>query len=66
MNLFTDLIFSSIGLGYFIYGKKSTDFNFLIFGIILMGYSYLISGLLLSIFIGIVLMACPFITSKIL
>jgi len=66
MNLFTDLIFSSIGLGYFIYGKKTAELNFLIFGIILMGYSYLISGLLLDISIGIVLMICPFITRKIL
>ena len=66
MNLWIGILISTFGLGYFIYGKKSTDFHFLIFGIILMIYPYFLSNPVYTIVIGLVLLAAPFITSKFL
>ncbi len=63
MELFTILLVSSIGLGYFIYGKKTTDFHFLISGIALMIYPYFFAGPLLII-IGIILLAEPFVIKR--
>ena len=40
--LFTALVWSSIGLGFFLYGKKQQKFIPLIGGLCLMGMSYLI------------------------
>jgi len=64
MKIFVDLVLSSIGLGYFIYGKKDYSFVFLIPGAILMFYSYLIDNLLISSSIGAVLVVSPFIIRK--
>jgi len=54
------LLFGSIGLGYFIYGKKQRQGIALFSGIALCALPYIVSNLLLMIFIGIALMALPF------
>lgn len=64
MSLMLNLFVSSIGLGYFIYGKKVTDFSFLIIGMVMMIYPYLIRGPLISVFVGFVLCALPFILKR--
>lgn len=64
MNLIPHLIVSSIGLGYFIYGKKVTDFSFLIIGMVMMIYPYVVKGPVLSVVIGLVLCGLPFILKK--
>jgi hypothetical protein len=56
-NLFAGLIFGSIGLGAFIYGKKNVCWRPLVIGILLMAYPYFLSGTLLIYLIGIVLTA---------
>jgi hypothetical protein len=56
-NLFAGLIFGSIGLGAFIYGKKNAFWRPMVIGIILMAYPYFLSGTLLIYLIGIVLTA---------
>jgi len=56
-NLFAGLIFGSIGLVAFIYGKKTASFRPLIIGIVLMVYPYFIPGTWLIYLIGIVLTA---------
>ena len=49
--LFASLIWGSVGVGYFIYGKKQQEMAPLIGGLAMIGISYLVgSALLMSIF----------------
>lgn len=57
--LFLGLIFSSIGLGYFIYGKKQKMTMPFICGIALMIFPYFIENNLLISGIGIILSLIP-------
>jgi len=58
--LFWGLVFSSIGFGYFLYGKKQGRAVPLICGIALMIYPYFISNIWATIVLGVVLMAIPY------
>ncbi len=60
LNLFLGLIFSSIGLAYFIYGKKQQMFVPLLVGIALMGYTFFVSDWIAIVAIGVVLSALPY------
>jgi len=53
-------IFSSIGLGFFIYGKKQQRLVPFLCGLALMIFPYFIGSVLLLIVTGIVLMALPY------
>jgi len=57
--LFTGLLFSSAGLGYFIYGKRQHHRIALLAGIALMVYPYFITSLLPLVAIGVLLMLSP-------
>ena len=61
MLFILSLLISTIGLGYFMYGKKAVRYNFLIAGLILMIYPYFVPGILLLLIIGLVLLALPFV-----
>ncbi|OHB69972.1 MAG: hypothetical protein A2W23_03545 [Planctomycetes bacterium RBG_16_43_13] len=63
-TLVTAIIFSSIGLAYFIYGKKQRQPVPLVIGILLMVYPYFIPGLLTSIIVGLLLTIIPFIAKR--
>jgi hypothetical protein len=54
------LLFGSIGLGYFIYGKKQRAVVPLICGLALMVFPYFVSNALLLAGIGAVLAAIPY------
>ena len=54
------IIFGSIGLGYFIYGKKQQVAMPMICGLGLMVYPYFISNTLLLLLIGAALSAVPY------
>lgn len=54
------IIFSAIGLGYFVYGKKQLAFVPLFCGLALMVFPYFVSGDLALIGIGAVLTAIPY------
>jgi len=54
------MIFGSIGLGFFIYGKKQKSIIPLISGIGLMVVPYLVSNIYALILLGIVLAALPY------
>jgi len=54
------LLFGSIGLGYFIYGKKQRAVVPLVCGVALMVFPYLVSNALLLVGIGIGLAAIPY------
>ena len=55
------VIFGSIGLGFFVYGKKQKAIIPLLSGIGLMVVPYIISNMYILILSGIVLVALPYI-----
>jgi hypothetical protein len=59
-QLFWGLIFGSIGLGFFVYGRKQRAVIPLICGITLMIYPYFVSNTILLLLIGALLCAIPF------
>jgi hypothetical protein len=59
-QLLWGLLFSSIGLGFFIYGKKQRVPAPLVCGIALMIYPYFVANTYLLIAIGMALMAIPY------
>jgi hypothetical protein len=56
-NLFAGLIFGSVGLVAFMYGKKRALWRPMIIGVALMAYPYFISGTFFLYLIGIALTA---------
>jgi predicted membrane protein len=54
------LIFGSVGLGLFVYGKRQKAAVPLVCGLILMVIPYLVSNPILLVAIGIVLIAVPY------
>ena len=60
-SLFWGFLFGTIGLGFFVYGKKQRAPVPLCCGIALMVYPYFVSNTLVLVAIGVVLMALPFI-----
>lgn len=59
-NLLWGLLFSSIGVGFALYGKKQRAVVPLLSGLALMFYSYFISNVVLVVIIGVVLTAVPY------
>lgn len=59
-SLLWGLLFSSAGLGYFLYGKKQSALVPLLCGLVLMVYPYFVSNTLLLVGIGAALMAVPY------
>ncbi|MDP1645059.1 MAG: hypothetical protein Q8L71_06095 [Thiobacillus sp.] len=58
--LLWSLLFSSVGLGFFMYGKKQRAVVSLFSGLGLMIYPYFVSNTLLLVAIGVALMALPY------
>lgn len=58
--LMLSLLFGSVGIGFFVYGKKQRKIIPLISGILLCGYPYFVSNVYLFLGIGIVLVVLPF------
>jgi len=59
-TLLWGLLFSSIGLGFFLYGKKQRAVVPLVCGLVLMIYPYFIANVFALVVIGIVLTAVPY------
>lgn len=60
-NILASVIFGSIGLGAFIYGKKQSSLKALVIGVILMVYPYFVSNPIALYAIGAVLTLLLFI-----
>lgn len=60
MQLMVSFIVSTVGLGYFIYGKKAVRFGFLGAGLVLMIFPYFVASLLLTLLIAAVLLVVSF------
>ena len=58
--IFWGLLFGSIGLGFFIYGRKQQRVAPLVCGLILMAFPYFVSNTILLVVIGAVLIAAPY------
>jgi hypothetical protein len=54
------LLFSSIGLGFFLYGKKQRAVVPLVCGLVLMVYPYFIPNVTALVMIGALLTAVPY------
>ena len=54
------LLFSSIGLGFFLYGRKQRAVVPLVCGLALMVYPYFISNVALLVAVGVALTAVPY------
>jgi len=59
-NILWGLLFGSIGLGFFLYGRKQQSVVPLISGLLLMAYPYFIPNTPLLVVIGAVLVAVPY------
>jgi uncharacterized membrane protein len=59
-QLLLSVLFSSIGLGYFIYGKKQKNIVPFLCGLILMIFPYFIENTGLLILIGAAVLAIPY------
>ena len=54
------LLFGSIGLGFFVYGKRQRAVVPLVCGMALMVFPYFVSNTLLIVAIGVALIAIPY------
>ncbi|HEY3658774.1 MAG TPA: hypothetical protein VGL34_27695 [Steroidobacteraceae bacterium] len=54
------LLFSSIGLGFFLYGRKQRAVVPLVCGLVLMIYPYFVPNVIALVVIGAVLTAVPY------
>jgi hypothetical protein len=59
-TLLWGLLFSSVGLGFAIYGRRQRAVVPLLCGIALMVYPYFVANVVLLVGIGIVLIAIPY------
>ena len=59
-TLYWGLLFGSIGLGFFVYGKKQHKFVPLLSGLALMVFPYFVSSTLLLITVGVALSVLPY------
>lgn len=58
--LLWSLLFSSVGLGFFLYGKKQQALVPLFSGLALMVYPYFVSSVILLVAIGVTLTVLPY------
>ena len=54
------MIFGSIGLGYFVYGKRQRSVVPLVSGLGLMVFPYFVSNTVLLVIVGLLLLVIPY------
>jgi hypothetical protein len=59
-SLLWGVLFGSIGMGFFIYGKNQRMVAPLVCGLVLMVFPYFVANTVLLVIIGAVLMAVPY------
>ncbi len=60
-TLLWGVLFGSIGMGYFVYGKKQGRVMPLLSGVALMIFPYFVSNTVVMVLIGILLAVLPFV-----
>ncbi|CAK8712214.1 MAG: hypothetical protein CDV28_10251 [Candidatus Electronema aureum] len=63
-TLLWGVLFGSIGVGFFMYGKKQQAAIPLISGIVLMIFPYFVSNVALLVIIGVIFTALPFLIKR--
>jgi hypothetical protein len=63
-NLAIIFLFSVLGMAYFVYGKKQSNFPFMISGIALMFYGYFTEPVWVSLVVGLAIAAFPQIAKR--
>ena len=63
-NLIGGIIFGSLGVGYFIYGKKQGKVAYLVCGAVLAIYTFVVSNAALVILIGLLFSAGPWLLER--
>jgi hypothetical protein len=58
------IVFSSIGVGYFVYGKKRDNLAIRFTGLALILFPYFIDNVFLLALVGLILMALPKLLSR--
>ena len=59
-GLLWGVVFGSVGLGFFIYGKKQAQIVPLVCGLALMVYPYFVPNTVVLVLVGLALMAIPY------
>ena len=59
-SLLWGVLFGSIGMGYFLYGKKQRRAAALAAGVLLCVFPYFVSNSALTVFLGVLFMALPY------
>jgi len=59
-TLVWSVLFGSVGLGFFIYGKRQSAISPMVCGLALMIYPYFVSNVIPLVIIGLVIMALPY------
>jgi hypothetical protein len=54
------VLFGSVGLGYFVYGKKQNVIVPLVCGVVLMVFPYFVTNAILMIVVGLFFSALPY------
>jgi hypothetical protein len=60
-QLLFGILWSAVGLGYFVYGKRQRSFVPLLCGLGLMLFPYFVENWILLLVVGLVLTALPFV-----
>jgi hypothetical protein len=64
VNLALSFLFGLVGMAYFVYGKKQSEIAFMLAGGALCFYPYLVANVAWMTFIGVALMAAPFVAAR--
>jgi hypothetical protein len=59
-DMWLSFLFGTIGMGYLMYGKRQSEFLFMLTGGLLMIYPYFMSNSLAILMVGAALLASPF------
>jgi len=59
-NFLWGFLFSGIGAGFFLYGRKQTAIVPLTCGVVLMAYPYFVDDVVMTVAIGVVLVVIPY------
>ncbi len=60
-TLIFSILFGSIGMGYFVYGKKQQEALPLLAGIVLCIFPYFVSNVYIMVFVGIMIAVLPWV-----
>ncbi len=64
INLFFSIVFGMLGVAYTMYGKRKGDFLFIIAGMSLMGYTFVVDSTAAVLWVGAVIVVIPVIISR--